>query len=263
MSIHSPDFGGHITITAPAATNLLNGPRTVATLFKNLANSDSQIWYVYDTSNFSQMNLYFDGDLWESFKTWDANFSISAPTWRWLVLTRGSTNPSTHRGHVATLTPSGALSWSHSDLSGTRPNFGNVNRISIGDEFGSGMRGDMAVLTGFNIDMDDSAVEALFVRSSADILAASPVFFTHFPESAGIGSPFADLAGGGVETIRTGTWSASSDPDGYVFSSSRSGKVKRWNGSSWVQHPVKRWNGSTWVTHPIKGYDGSSFVTAK
>lgn len=263
MSIHSPDSSGHITISAPAASNLLNGPRTVGVLFKNLASTGTQVWFVYDTSNFSQMNLYFDGDLWESFKTWDSNFDISTPIWRWLVLTRSSTNPSTHRGHVATFTSSGALSWTHGDFSGTRPNFLNVNRFTIGDEFGSGMLGDMAVLTAYAEDLDDAGVAARFGRSSADLLAASPLFFTHFPESAGIGSPFADLAGGGVETIRTGSWTASDDPDGYVFSSTRSGKVKRWNGSGWDQHPVKRWNGSAWVTYPIKGYDGSSFVTAK
>lgn len=44
---------------------------------------------------------------------------------------------------------------------------------------------------------------------------------------------------------------------------SRSGLMKVWSGSAWVQHPVKVWTGSAWAIHPAKGFDSTSWVTAK
>jgi hypothetical protein len=40
-----------------------------------------------------------------------------------------------------------------------------------------------------------------------------------------------------------------------------SGKIKVWNGSSWVAKPVKVWNGSAWVVKPVKRWSGSAWVT--
>jgi hypothetical protein len=262
MSIHSPDFSGHITITAPGATSLVQGARTVGVLMKTLASLSTQVWFAYEPANFSQLTLYFDGDMWESFKTWDANLDISTPIWRWLVVSRGA-SAGVHRAHAATLTSSGALSWTHADFDGSRPNFNPIDRFSIGDEFGTGFRGDMGVLAAFTSELDDAGVESVFARSSADILAANPQFFVHFPEADGADGPFTDLAGAGVETIHTGSWTASDDPDGYSFSLGRSGQPKIWNGSSWVKHQAKTWTGSLWVPHAMKGHDGSSFVASK
>jgi len=157
------------------------------------------------------------------------------------------------------------MSWQHNVVNGSQPNFPAINRFSIGDEFGSGLRGELAVFTAFTSKLTQSQIEATFVRSSATILAANPQFFVHFPFAAGIGSPFSDLAGGGVETIRSGSWSASADPTNFdfVLTPARSGKAKRWNGSSWVSHPVKRWNGSSWDTHQIEGFDGTDWIVGK
>lgn len=263
MSLHSPDVSQHLTITIPGATTLPQGGYTVAALCQNLAFTANFAWYIYQPDDFSKVNLYFDGDIWMDFLTWDGNLDISSPIWRWLVVTKapGTTTP---RAHVATYLSSGAMSWIHADLNGTRPNaLIAANRISIGDEFGNGLRGDIACLTGFTSEMNDAAVASTFVRSSADILAASPQFFVHWPEAAGISSPFADIAGGGVETIRTGTWSASADPPGFNFSLGRSGKPKTWNGSTWVQHDAKVWTGSSWVSHKMLGHNGTDFVVSK
>jgi len=46
-----------------------------------------------------------------------------------------------------------------------------------------------------------------------------------------------------------------------VYYPSASGKIKVYNGSSFVAKPVKVWNGSAWVTKPVKRWNGSSWVT--
>jgi hypothetical protein len=96
-------------------------------------------------------------------------------------------------------------------------------------------------------------------------MAQSPQFYVHFPEAAGMGSPFVDIAGGGVETIRTGTMSVTADPPNFDFSLTppRTGKPKVWSGTAWDNHPSKVWNGSAWVAHPANGYTGTDFVLAK
>ena len=262
MSIHCPDVSGHITITSPGAASIPQGGYTIGVLYKNLAFSAAFLWNAYRSDNFSNINMYVDGDIWVNFQAADSNVDLSSPTWRYYVVTKAD-NTATPRAHWADFTSSGALSWSHANFPGTQGDFAAMNRFSIGDEFGNGMRGDLANLVGFTSDNNDAGVEAIFGRTSSGILATTPQFFVHFPEAAGLGSSFVDLAGGGVETIRTGDWSATTDPAGYSFTLGRSGKPKTWNGSSWPQHSAKAWTGSAWVEHPMKGHDGSSFVTAK
>lgn len=263
MSIHSPDTSGHITITAPGASALTQGPFTVAMLCRNLAFSSNFVWYAYQADNFSHANLYFDGDLWYAATLQiDSNLDVSDAFWRWLVVTK-DTGTSTPRAHVGDYTSSGAMSWYHADFPGSPGNFSAINRFSIGDEFGNGFRGDAAVMTAFTSKLNDAAVEAAFVRSSADILALTPQFFVHWPAAIDLGDDFVDLAGGGIETIRTGSWSLSSDPPSYVFSLGRSGKPKTWGGSSWDAHPAKVWTGSSWVQHPMLGHDGTGFIASK
>lgn len=264
MSILSPDNSGHITITAPGATDLVQGAYTIAMLCRNLANLSSYLWYPYESSNFARTSLYFDGDVWVGFNSWDSNFDIVSQHWRWIVITKanGTFAP---EAYVAEYAGSGALSWSHNPVNAAQSNFFAINRISIGDEFGGGFRGECAALAGFTSQFTLSDIQSVFLRSSAAIMAAGPKFFTHFPFAAGIGSAFSDVAGGGVETIRSGSWSASADPTNFDFSlaASRSGKVKRWNGTGWDSHPVKRWSGTSWDAHSINGFDGTEWVVGK
>jgi hypothetical protein len=261
MSIHSPDLSGHITITAPGAASISTGPYTIAILYKNIASAGSYVWYAYDSSNFSHLSLYFDGDFWYNFQQWDSNFDISTATWRWLVATKPAGTASV-RAHVATYTASGALSWTHNNVT-SQPNYSAINRFSIGDEFGNGCRGDLAAFAAFTSEFNDASVEAAFLRKSADILALTPQFFVHWPEAAGVGGAFNDIADGGSENIRTGTWTATADPTNFDFSLGRSGKPKVWDGSSWVQHPAKVWNGSAWAAHSMAGHNGTDFIVAK
>lgn len=262
MSIHSPDFSGHITITAPDATTVPSAPYTFAALFKNRAGIGTFVWNGYQPNNFSKTNLYFDGDVWFDFDQADLNLDISTSKWWWVVVTKDAVIEAP-RVHVAEYLGTGTMTWIHDVVGTTEQAWGDIDRFSIGDEFASGFGGDLAVFTAFNVEYDDAGVEALFQRSSADILAASPNFFVHFPESLDLGDPFEDIAGGGVETIRTGDWSLSADPPNYVFSSGRSGNPKVWNGTSWAAHPAKVWNGSSWVAHPMKGYTGTEFIASK
>jgi hypothetical protein len=231
-------------------------------LYRNQAFTANFMWYFYQADNFSHANFYFDGDMWYDFMQIDSNADITDLFWHWLVITKagGSAIP---RGHIGFYAPSGVLTWYHADFPLSKPNFSAVTRVSLGDEFGNGFRGDGAVLTAFTSEFNDAAVEASFVRSSADILALTPQFFSHWPESLDIGDPFVDLAGGGIETIRTGTWSLTDDPDGYNFLLGRSGEPKVYDGSVWPAHPAKVWNGSSWVTHSMKGYTGTEFVASK
>lgn len=39
------------------------------------------------------------------------------------------------------------------------------------------------------------------------------------------------------------------------------GKIKFWNGSSYISKPLKYWNGSAWVVKPVKHWNGSIWVT--
>lgn len=263
MSLHgTTDFAEHLSISCPAAAAVPSGPYTVATLFQNLPGKDSEIWRAYDAGGFSQVNLYFDGNMWNGFKEWAGALDISAAKWWWMVCSKidGTATPEIH---IAEYTSSGAMSWTHSIMNGTRDTYANATRFSIGDEFANGMEGDMALLAAWTTRLSNAEVEAIFTRNSADILAASPQFFVHFPLAAGLDDPFVDLAGGGVETIRSGPWTMSADPPSFDFSLGRSGKPNVWDGTSWNAHNAKVWDGSSWTSHPMAGYDGSQFVLAK
>src|SRR5690349_3058125 len=77
MSIRSEDGSQHLTITAPGHVGVPMGPFTVAVLFKNLPFQAAFIWYAYRPDNFSNWNLYSDGDLWYNFLQWDGNLDFS------------------------------------------------------------------------------------------------------------------------------------------------------------------------------------------
>lgn len=262
MSLFSPNEDQHLTITAPDASKIPSGPYTVAVLFRNLPFNRCNLWRAFQPDNFTQLNAYFDGDVWINFSQWDGNLDISEAKWRWLVTSKSS-EIEAPRIHLAEYVSTGTLNWIHDDTNDAVGGFSDLNRFSIGDELATGFQGDIACLAAFTSEFTDTEIESLFVRSSANIMNAGPKFFVHWPEAAGIEIPFVDIAGSGVETIRTGTWFISSDPNGYNFSLGRSGKPKVWDGSSWVQHQAKIWNGSTWLAHPMSGYDGSDFIITK
>jgi len=262
MSLHgSTDFAEHLSIFSPGCPTLPSAPYTVACLFQNLPGKDSNLWYAYQPENFAQVNLYFDGSLWNNFKQSTDFLDISSSHWYWLITAKmeGDVAP---ESHVATYSESGVLTWSHSFMNGTRANYQNMNRFSIGDEFANGMEGDMALLAAWTSKLSNAEIEAIFLRSSKAILDAGPQFFVHFPEAGGLAEPFVDLAGGGTEASRSGPWTMSADPPSFDFSLGRSGKPKVWDGTSWNPHDAKVWDGSSWTSHPMAGFDGTSWVVA-
>lgn len=263
MSIHSDNNGQHLTMSAPGHAGISTGPYTVAVLYKNNPFQASFIWYGYEAADFSHINLYFDGDFWfNSVYQIDRNLDNSDAFWRWLVVTKSGSS-ATPTMSFADYAGSGDLTWEHDAFPTAQINRNPINRFSIGDEFGNGFQGDLACMVSFEDQFTEAEIEATFVRSSADILAASPLFFVHWPEADGAAGPFADLANAGVETIRSGTWTASDDPPNFNFSLGRSGKPKTWNGSSWIAHQAKVWTGSAWVPHPMAGHNGTDFILSK
>lgn len=255
----------HLTITAPSAGALGSGAYTTAVLYMpNLFGGSAMMWKAYNPSDFSQRGLYCDGDMWLPNEQADTNIpSFANPqNWYWFISSKGSVTEAP-RAHWAVYNSSGALSWTHLDALSAQAAAPAINRICLGDEFGVQFRGNIACLAIFLTKMTDSAIESLFLRSSADIMAASPAFFVHWPQANGIGSPFHDIAGGGVETIRTGNWDVSADPPGYSFALGRSGKPKIWDGASWTQHPPKVWNGSGWSVSKLSGATAGGWITSK
>lgn len=254
----------HLTLTAPSATALGSSAYTTATLYMpNLFGGSAMLWKGYNPSNFSQRGLFCDGDMWMPVEQADTNIpSFGNPTnWYWLVSSKGSATVAP-RAHWAVYNSSGALSWTHLDALSTQAAAPAIDRVSIGDEFGTPFRGNIACLAIFLTEMTDSAIEALFLRSSADVLAASPQFFVHWPEADGLGT-FHDIAGGGVETIRSGNWALSADPPGFSFALGRSGKPKVWDGAGWAEHSPKVWNGSAWIPGKLNGATVSGWITSK
>jgi hypothetical protein len=255
----------HLTISAPSAGAIGNGAYTVAALFMpNLFGGSATIWRGYDASSFSYRGLYCDGDMWLPNEQADTNIpSFGNPqNWYWLVVSKASVSEAP-RAHWAVYDSSSAMTWSHLDSLTAQVARATVNRLCLGDEFGSAFKGNIACLTAFSTELTDSQIESLCQTSSANIIASTPQFFTHWPQAAGLGSPFQDIAGGGVETIRTGNWATSTDPPGFDFSLGRSGKAKVWSGSSWVQHSVKAYNGSAWVPHKLNGATAGGWIASK
>lgn len=255
----------HLTLTAPSAGGLGSGAYTTATLFMpNLFGGSSMMWKAYNPSDFSHRGMYCDGDMWMPVEQADTNIpSFGNPqNWYWFVSSKNSAT-APPRAHWAVYNSSGALSWTHLDALTAQASAPVINRICLGDELGVQFRGNVACLAVFLTEMTDSAIEALFLRSSADIMAATPAFYTHWPQANGIGSPFHDIAGGGVETIRSGNWDVSADPPGFSFALGRSGKPKLWDGSSWIQRQAKVWNGSIWVPAEMNGATSGGWIASK
>lgn len=266
MSLRGAVFDGcHLTITAPSAGAIGTGAYTVAVLFMpNTFGSSAMIWRGYKSSNFSARGLYCDGDMYTPSQQADVNIpSFSNPAqWYWLVVSKDGITEAP-RAHWAVYNASGSLTWTHLDALSTQSNDSAINRICLADEFGDEFKGNIACLAVFTHEMTDAEIEALFLRNSSSIIAATPQFFAHWPEAVGLGSPFQDIAGGGVESIRSGSWTISADPPGFDFSLGRSGQPKIWNGTSWNQHETKAWNGTSWISSEMNGATSEGWITSK
>lgn len=255
----------HLSISSPAAGGVGSGAYTAAALFMpNLFGGSATIWQGYDATNFSHRGLFVDGDMWCLSEQADTNIPAfgNPQQWYWFAVSKAAATEAP-RAHWAVYDGTSAMSWTHLDALATQAARPDVTRVCLGDEFGSAFKGNIACLAIFTTELTDSTIAALFSRSSADILAASPQFFTHWPQADGIGSAFHDIAGGGVETVRSGNWAVSADPSSFNFALGRSGKPKVWNGSSWVQHTAKVWDGSGWNSSKLNGDSAGTWIASK
>lgn len=266
MSLHADGAGNaHLTMSAPSATGIGSGAYTVAALYKSIAFvSAAMIWRGYQSNNFSYRGLYVDGDMWILNEPADTNISTftDSTKWHWLVSSKGSGNEAP-RAHWALYDESGVMTWNHLDASSSQPNQSAINRMCLADEFGDSFKGHIACLAAFETELSDSNIELYFGIDSTTIMSATPDFFVHWPLAEGLGSPFVDIAGGGVETIRSGTWNMTTDPPGFDFSLGRSGEPKVWDGASWEKHQPKVWNGTLWVPSAMNGATAGGWVTSK
>lgn len=255
----------HLTVSAPSAGGVGDGAYTVAILFKpNLFNGAQMIWRAYNSSNFSHRGLYVDGDMWIINEQADTNIPSfsNPPQWYWFVASKSSADEAP-RAHWAVYDATNPFSWTHLDALSVQVARPQINRLCLGDEFDMQFRGNVACWVAFTSELSDLDIELFFERSSSDIMSASPQFFMHWPEAAGVSGAFEDIAGGGVETIRTGNWAVSADPPNYNFSLGPSGKPKVWDGSSWVQRQTKTYNGTIWVPAKMAGATVTGWVTSR
>lgn len=255
----------HLTISAPSAGAIGSGAYTVAALYMpNLFGGSATIWRGYDASSFSYRGLFCDGDMWLPGEQADTNIpSFGNPQeWYWLAVSKASAAEAP-RAHWAVYDSVNPMVWSHLDSSTTQIARASINRLCLGDEFGSAFKGNIACLAAFTLELADVDIESLCQKSSANIMSVVPQFFVHWPEADGIDSAFVDIAGGGVETVRSGNWAVSADPPGFSFALGRSGKPKVWDGSSWSQRQGKVWNGSSWVSSKMNGDTVGGWITSK
>ena len=258
-----------IIMSCPGITNLGSGAYTAAILFRPNDFQSVMIWRAYQSDNFSYRGLYVGGDgkMWvpnQEANTNIPNYSIPPTKLYWFVLTKSSLEEPA-RAHYAEYREAEDLTWFHVDASGIQNNRNIPNRVELGDEFDSEFRGTVACFAISNQKLTDIQIEETFVRSSNIILSQNMGFFAHWPQANGTSSSL-DIASGGIEIARTGTWTLASDPPGYNFDlgpAPRSGHPKVWNGNSWVEHPTKGFNGSGWIPYKIYGYDGTEWVTSK
>jgi hypothetical protein len=257
----------HLTISAPGVSGIGTGAYTVAVLYKpNFFVSAVMIWRAIEPSDFSHRGLYVDGDMWVVNQQADVNIPSfsNPPQWYWFVVTKGTPNEPP-RAHWAVYNENDPMVWVHIDALSEQTNQSTINRICLGNEFDESFKGHIACIVAFDSEFSDLDIEDYLGTHSAGIMSANPQFFVQWPESEGIASPFEDLAGGGVELIRTGTWATSADPPGYDFSliQARTGKPKIWSGSAWESKPAKSYNGTIWSPHSMNGYDGTEWVASK
>jgi hypothetical protein len=266
MSLHADGAANaHLTISAPGCAGLGTGAYTVAVLYKTIVFvSATMIWRAYQADNFSRRGLYVDGDMWVVNEQADTNIpTFSDPTkWHWLVVSKGSSNEPP-RAHWALYQESGPMAWSHVDALSSQSNQSPINRVCLADEFGDSFRGHIACLAAFETELSDVEIETYFEASSSAIMSAFPGFFVHWPLAEGLGSPFVDIAGGGVESIRSGSWDMTADPPGFDFSLGRSGRPKVWSGSVWDRHQAKSWSGSMWVPSEMSGATAEGWIASK
>lgn len=140
-----------------------------------------------------------------------------------------------------------------------------------------GASGDVSAVNPQGVTASWGADDNLFIAFGAS--SAATMNFTAAPTNYSGLSQNVASSGGATCNIAYASRnfnSASDDPSAFTTSSNRwwsaltlvvrpvtvpvsSGKIKLFNGTSFVVKPVKVWNGSLWVTKSLKFYNGTSW----
>jgi hypothetical protein len=214
MSLNFGAIGSHVDFSIGAAANLGNGAFSLLTLWKSAGNSGllagvnsgtERQGFLLDTQH-----LFGTGDFSSGFGT------VTAGDFWWLGFSKPA-GAAHYRGHTKDFTAGGA--WSHGEAVGAA-NHGDPgvsNSIQVGAiPSTASSQGDVAVSAIWTSNLSDLAFEAAATSALADLMAASPQWAVRFMQSAP--TAIQDLTGGGGnESGRTGTITASADPAGYDF----------------------------------------------
>jgi hypothetical protein len=219
MSLNFGAVSSHVNFSIGNAANLSNGAFTMLALWKPAGTSGliagfngatQRRAYLMDFSP-SPGHVFGDGD----FSSGDAT-SITAGDFWWLGISKAA-GAATYRCHARDFTTSGA--WQHgvSTGAGTHTDPGVSNAIQVGSNSETAAaQGDVAVSGIWTSQLSDAAIEAACTSKLADLMAATPAWAARYMQSAP--TNIQDLTGGGGnETGRTGTITATADPVGYDF----------------------------------------------
>lgn len=222
MSLNFGAISSQVVFSVGNAANLGNGAFTLLTLWKpagntsllNGANSGTEReGFLLDSQH-----LFGPADFSSGFGT------VPAGDFWWLGFSKPA-GAAHYRGHTRDFTTSGA--WSHGEAVGAvnHSDPGTSNQLLVGaSPATASSQGDVAVSAIWTSVLSDVAIEAAATAALADLMAASPQWAARFMQSAP--TSIQDLTGGGGnETSRTGTITATADPAGYNFSLS-SGHAK-------------------------------------
>lgn len=214
MSLNFGTTSSFLTFSIGNAANVSNGACTLAVLWKY--NSNSGLIGAFSGASEQRGTGLDSGHLFgnNDFSNGFGTISVIGDFY-WLVLTKAAGNV-TYRCHVKDYTAAGA--WAHgvSVGAGNHSDPGVSDNIRIGPSPADAVRGDVAVAALWTSALSDADVEAACTSALADLMAKSPTWAARFMLSAP--TSIQDLTGGGGnETARSGTVTATADPVGYNF----------------------------------------------
>jgi len=217
VSLNFGAANSHVDFSIGNAANVSNGAFTMMVLWLTPASSlNSGLTSVLNSGTerrafgMDTAHLFGDNDFSSGFGT------LTASHWYWLALTKPA--GSAHfRCHLRDYTTGGA--WSHGEAVGainqTDPGTSNSLQVGAGTSFASSA-GDVAVAGVWTSELADLTIEALGTSALKDFMAGNPQWAARFMLSAP--TSIQDLTGGGGnETGRTGTITASADPPAFDF----------------------------------------------
>lgn len=127
----------------------------------------------------------------------------------------------------------------------------NITRVTIGqrgDQGGNFYGGLIAQVALFDYAVSNADLALLAGGDNPLALATPPINYWPLIGT----SDLADVGAGADNMSNTGSTGSTDDPT--VDPPPVASRLKRWNGSAWVQANIKRYNGSIWVPASVKKF---------